>query len=552
MLTNSANRRIFPFVILLAVIFACYLPFIDKAFHIDDPLFVWGARQIDKNPADYFGFTVDWYGRAFPMVQVATNPPLTSYLIAFSAWINGWSEISIRSFFLIPFIGVIFGSYALAGQLCRYPLEAALVTLAAPVVLVSVSSVMCDTSMLAFWVWAVHFWLLGIKRDNTQYLLFSAMLMGCAVLTKYFGISLALLLGAYTLSHRRRLTKELWFLLVPILFLAEYEWVTYLLYGIGNITYSINYAQIIPTEIGQPFWIKLFVGLSFAGGCFTSILFFSNSLCRLQTLIFWVGLCVILIFVLSGFPISKWFPFLKEEDLIFSSVIQLAVFSTIGLGGLALTIENLRRENNPDSFLLFLWILGTLVFAVFVNWTVNGRSFLPMAPAIGILIIRKIDSLNSNYLVGSKFIRFHSPLFLSLVLAFSVSASDYCMANNAREAAKDIFKRFGGENQRIRFTGHWGFQYYMQQNGAKPIGESPLINGDLLVIAKNNLIDNKIDILEESILWKEEAKFSSFPVVITMNPYLGAGFYSHFLGPLPFAFGRIPSDHYSIIKIVLK
>src|SRR5215475_8135491 len=34
--------------------------FLDKAFHIDDPLFLWTARQITAAPGDFFGFELNW------------------------------------------------------------------------------------------------------------------------------------------------------------------------------------------------------------------------------------------------------------------------------------------------------------------------------------------------------------------------------------------------------------------------------------------------------------------------------------------------------------
>src|ERR1700682_4875261 len=40
---------------------ACLLPFSGRAFHMDDPLFVFAARQIVQHPLDPYGFNVIWY-----------------------------------------------------------------------------------------------------------------------------------------------------------------------------------------------------------------------------------------------------------------------------------------------------------------------------------------------------------------------------------------------------------------------------------------------------------------------------------------------------------
>jgi hypothetical protein len=52
---------------LLALTLLCLLPFVGKAFHIDDTLFVWAAKHITKKPLDPYGFSVVWYKTEQPM-----------------------------------------------------------------------------------------------------------------------------------------------------------------------------------------------------------------------------------------------------------------------------------------------------------------------------------------------------------------------------------------------------------------------------------------------------------------------------------------------------
>src|SRR5437588_12824884 len=85
---------------LLALIAAAALaPFLNKAFHIDDPLFLWMAQQIAKHPLDPYGFDVNWPSFAQPMSMVMQNPPLCSYFIAAVASLFGWSELVLHSAF---------------------------------------------------------------------------------------------------------------------------------------------------------------------------------------------------------------------------------------------------------------------------------------------------------------------------------------------------------------------------------------------------------------------------------------------------------------------
>ncbi len=70
--------------------------------------------------------------------------------------------------------------------------------------------------------------------------------------------------------------------------------------------------------------------------------------------------------------------------------IQLILFIAGGISTLALAIADYRRERDADSLLLLLWVVGTFWFTAYLNWTVNARSILPMVPAIGILLARRL------------------------------------------------------------------------------------------------------------------------------------------------------------------
>jgi len=78
------------------------LPFLDKAFHIDDPLFIWTAKQILKGPLDFYGFTGNWFGLETPAYAFIKNPPLASYYIAVVGLFAGFSEKAIHIAFLVP------------------------------------------------------------------------------------------------------------------------------------------------------------------------------------------------------------------------------------------------------------------------------------------------------------------------------------------------------------------------------------------------------------------------------------------------------------------
>src|SRR5687768_2605819 len=93
---RGRGRARAPHVLLLvALTLLALLPFAGKAFHIDDPLFVWTAKQIHEKPLDPYGFTVNWYGVPMRMADVTKNPPLASYAIAAVAAFAGFREVPL-------------------------------------------------------------------------------------------------------------------------------------------------------------------------------------------------------------------------------------------------------------------------------------------------------------------------------------------------------------------------------------------------------------------------------------------------------------------------
>jgi hypothetical protein len=133
---------------------------------------------------------------------------------------------------------------------------------------------MCDVMMLAFWTWALEFWLGGLNRQEAWRFLVSVALISAAALRKYFGISLVPLLATYTLERDRRLTAHLAFLLLPIATLFTYDFVTAGKYGYGLFSAAMSVSSSISSATRPSHFVQMLMGLAFSGGCFVRTLFF--------------------------------------------------------------------------------------------------------------------------------------------------------------------------------------------------------------------------------------------------------------------------------------
>jgi hypothetical protein len=525
-------------IALLVATLACLLPFCTKAFHMDDPLFLWTAQQITHHPLDPYGFDLVWYYLQMHMWAVTKNPPLASYYAALIGRVAGWSELAMHLAFLLPAVALILGTYQLARRFTKHPLIAAAATLFAPAVMVSATGVMCDNMMLALWIWAAVLWIKGLDLPKPLYLLSASLLIAASALTKYFAASLIVLLLTYSIFHRRRLENRLWYLLIPVAALVQYQLWTQSLYGQGLLSDAFSYASNEGKDwtgiVGQTL-----LGLSFLGGCalpalaFAFMLWSRKQFLGLASVSGLLALCVYLkwIDMTAPIPSSYWG----------AVSLQLGFYLAGGICVLALAVADLRQHRDTDSLFLMLWVSGTFIFATFLNWTVNARSILPLIPAAGILIARRLEAVRLSRL------KVAIPLAACCFLSLWITWGDADFANSAREAAHRVHEKTAHQPGSVWFAGHWGFQYYMQQFGAQPYDQNNNLShpGDTLIMPENN--SNLFEVSSDVIY-----QVMDLPLhrgVITMRDTRGAGFYASFRGPLPFSFGPVPPEHYSFIRL---
>ena len=524
------------FFAVFAVI-AALSPFLNKAYHIDDPLFLWIAQQVSQHPGDPYGFSLSWYGFVQPMFSVMQNPPLNSYYMALAATFVGWSEPAMHAAFLVPAVAATLGTFFLARRLCDSPLLAALLTLFTPVFLVSATGVMCDVWLLALWVWSVESWLRGLERHSYRFLLLASVLAAAAELTKYFGASLVPLLAAYTLVRDRRFTYRLLFLLIPVTVIIMYEVVTKAKYGEGLFSNAMIYSWKVRPSAEKQLFAQFIIGLSFTGGCLFPAVFYVPFLKSRRVLISGLAIYVALLLLLY-FAIGRG---LATGAIAVTT--DGALFATIGIGILALAVSDLAQRRAPDSVLLSLWVIGTFFFAAFMNWSITSRTFLPMVPAVMILLLRRFNASEAS---DGRALWW--PLLPAALVSLLVTTADYKFANTARLASSYFQDRFRTESGTVWFEGHWGFQYYMEQWRAKPVdrNERGIASGDLVIIPVNNT--NIIRTLPPTTGRTEQVNFPQF-LLATMSRETGAGFYSSRWGQLPWAFARIPPERYFVFRV---
>ncbi|MEW6348302.1 MAG: glycosyltransferase family 39 protein [Thermodesulfobacteriota bacterium] len=550
-MTDPNTRRDHPIIAcasLAALTVGCLVPFLDKAFHIDDTLFLWTAEQILREPVDFFGFEVHWELAFRPMSAINKNPPLVSYYIAAVAAIVGWSERALHAAFLIPAVALVLGTYTLARGMTSRPYVAALITLFSPGFFVSASSVMSDIPMVALSVWAAVFWVTGLERDDHGRLCVAGILIGLATLTKYFGITMVPLLLVYTVARLGSAVSRAVYLAIPVLMLLGYERLTVELYRTGLFSDAASHAVTSGPMAGSAFLEKALTGLSFIGGCVAPAACFAPMLLSRPG---WIaglvasGLTAALLHAMASFGTLR---LTGADGINFSGLAHSVVFVAVGAYLTALAAREPLTRKDPESWLLCCWVLGTLLFASFVNWTTNARTVLPMIPAAGILLARRLD-----WVLPATEPRFawrtYLPLVPAALVALTVGWADYTLADCQRSAVRRLQTHFTASDHGVWFEGHWGFQYYMQRVGFRPLDfrKTDLNPGDTVIIPTNN--SYPVPLPFDAARLTRTVRVRPLGWLSTMQAPLGAGFYSDDLGPLPYAFGTVGPEEYLVCTI---
>jgi len=223
--------------------------------------------------------------------------------------------------------------------------------------------------------------------------------------------------------------------------------------------------------------------------------------------------------------------------------LQFILWPLGGVSILALAANELWRRRDADAWLLALWVWGTFVSTALINWLVNGRSILPLVPAVAILIARRLDPFPAR----------HKPKAICLAagaaLSFVVVGADCTFARSVRELAQKVSATYQRPAKPLWFQGHWGFQYYMQQWGGTPVDfNSSAVNaGDIVAVPSDNTNLRPLNPATANLIGTVTVDRAG--ALDTMDSLTGAGFYSSGWGPLPFALGHVAPEYARVYQI---
>jgi len=532
------------------------LPFVNRAFHVDDTLFLYSARQILKNPLRPYDFMLTWNVTEEHMWQVTMNPPLACYYSAAVTGLFGEREVPLHLAYLLAALAASLGTYWLASRTSSNPFWSAVILVVCPGFLVTATGVSSDTLTLALYVLAVAAFVHGSQQNSWSVLMLAGVLGGLATVSKYLGITVVPLLAVYSVLREKRISARLLVLLIPLVVFAAWGAHGMYYYGQPHFLQACAYRSKLLSGAPKPAFLPLarhsyflVMTASFFAGALGPSIFLSLCVCKRRL---W-GL-VVSVAAASVTGITVWLIRGFFGTVVTGSTLPILLIFACGAGSFFCHCFRGIRSWSAERWLLTMWLTGILVFCAFFNWAVAVRVVLFSLPPAAILLGIAIQNQDVKRawviaLVG-----------VTALLALAVATADYRWAGSYRSAARKVAGEFKGEGNTLYFHAHWGLQFYMEKAGGKYLVWSPkhgqyddIKSGDQLLLVLKALQNPSLQTAVDQ-QWKNQTMRPLWESVVypflgihTQSNELRTGFYLA-TGPVPYSFSTRPCEIFVLFE----
>ena len=441
---------------------------------VDDTAYLFFARHLARHPLDPYGFELFWYSAPAPATEILM-PPVLPYWLALGIALFG-EHLFLLTLWLFPFALMLCRSTAwLVGRFSTGQERTGLIVLAlSPAVLV-LFNFMLDVPALALGMMALALFIGGCDRRRPLAIIAAGALAGLAMQTKYSLLILPFVLAWYGLLHRRWISTVIAVSLAATVFSA-WEWWLSDAYGHSHFLYHAlersdpAEAETVPDRIAAMIETRLGLVLPLLGQ-------FGGLMIGLAL---WVGaswLRPAIAGTLAALAALLVLPilFLANEQWPWAG-FTFRLFGFVAVGAIvAATVKSLRRTDPWDSAFVLGWVLLEIAGALGLSPFPAARRMLGVCFATSLLGARTV-AVNG--------VSPRAAVVGSIAFSLAFYAVDSWDAHPEKVIAERIAvgaNRDPGET--VWFNGHWGFQYYCDRAGMKPVvpDQSRFAAGDWLV-----------------------------------------------------------------------
>lgn len=525
-----------------------WLPFINQAFTIDDTNFLALAAHAWPHPLALYNFRINWLGEEQRAFDILANPPLIPWYLALVSTIARGREWVFHLSYWPFLVLTLAGAYRLGKRFApeQGPLWTLLWTAFAPGLVLAEHALMPDVPLLACYVLGVALTIDAFDADNTAFAVGAAFFAGMAAVIRYSGITVIPLLLLYALLNRVRPRTTVLALIAAAAPLTAWSIASYQVYGhvhwlvmSGFEGQTLDAGDLVQKIVYQCSSLALVI----APAALLALLL-NRELRRSIRNGAAMGLALSV-----GLTLQPWLPRLLPASAAALLAIGLAGTGAIGV----LIIRNIRgakqervwrRHSGPEADGLFLtgWVLGILIFNLYLAFAAVRYLLPALVPTV--LLLQRAFRSDPRSRRG-----WWHATGISFALAALLSVSDQQFAGIYREYAATLPKAM----QQRWFTGHWGWQYYMEAAGGRALSSSSNVQpGDEVITPLDPSPQSVPEGIKQEMAARSE--IPGFPGLRTITYDGAACFYADGLRAmtvwLPFGFTREPLDVITRWKVV--
>jgi hypothetical protein len=452
---------------------AATLPFLNKAFHVDDVLYLFGAAQVLRGHDAYHGVVL-WDakdGQPAAMFDTDFNPPLWKYVLAAAIHLFGHAEWKLHLVTSVFVVAAAYGVFQVSRRWSRHPIWCTAMIVLGPFFLPA-QNIMLEGPVLCLAIWAVECQLRAAENGRTRWSWLAGLFLALAIFTKYTAalLLIVLLLHAYTCRRPRLLIATIPFVGGLMIWLLH----NILLYGRSHVwSHGVTY------DVGE--WpVRVLIVLR----CVGSVTVFGPAIVVLllrggRGTRWFLCAAVLLAALAAALDVRQAQAYRELEGWRLTEVqtqLQTVHFFCFTFHG-ALTVLGLvgclahrwrvggRQSSTPAVWIVpGTWLTVTFLFNV-VSVPFNAIRHLHF---FLVALVGLTDYLLQESMPAGSWRR--GLLVGSTVLAFALATADYEFANTYRTVARNelsaLVRQLGLEGRRVWFMGTWGFAYYARPGGA--------------------------------------------------------------------------------------
>lgn len=529
----------------------------DKAFHIDDLVFINLSRMIEWNPLAAVAVDYRYMGSLLRgmLPYEITHPLLVPYFIKIGIALGGEQEVFLHLWFLIfPLLALAAGERTYR---VLYPgRSSALVLLCIatmPAFVVNAQTLMTDIPALAFLLISVALYCQGIENRTAVLMFGGGVVMTLAVFTSYQSVAFIPLIAWYAVQQGRLGTVTVASLSVPLIALIAWFGMVYSRYDIFPILRSAiaSHGADISSEISRGLTIGTLAGKAvYMSAAIGASSFAAEAVYRIRRGVSWRYAAALLLLAAVVFGIA-----LSRTSYPLHQTALLALFVA---GGIIVMIECVRlavfdRRGREAKVRLFLmtWIIMVMAYNLFLMPFGSMRYLLPALPAIVMLLLGAAPEPLPR---GWRTLLERAVLTLAVIVAVASAYVDYQYADTYRNFAEEaaLFRQDKGMKCTMWYLGEWGMRYYMDKNGAQYLfrmSKEPK-KGDYVVTAMMPRQWQPLPQVTERLTLYATREYNLRLPLRLFNIRSNAGFYGHYWGLLPFSFSHEPLESFEIWEVV--